>query len=381
MDVFSSVSSDKKIGGIGAFYYEGKKMTTAHLVNFIRMKKMCDITYLVIFYTGDMILDDNEINSLAQKFMLDNQDILVDYVYFDRDVFKIPKKQKVLMSEIEDTPEWKWFAENTDIINIFSVDRPHPVYIQSLLNIISFPRETERIGKLIDNQLLALSGKNVTWFRGICDYINELRTVAKFVYPSFSSSDLYEQYKKTFGSLYAKRIYLPVVSLPTGRVIHNTHLLGPSITSGDDHIFVKIKRDFDVSKSTIEQFKDFVSNNLGRNTFSVYNFAGKSPTTDDLKNKNVFLNVFDAKPDFLPPEVDISINYEPGGETMWVGSSENDIYEVDYLTGKASIKTISGLEEPEILMREIFTNNNCYSMDIKDIFSVLNAHLYNYYKK
>lgn len=373
INAFSSTPSDKKIGGIGAFYYPGKKLTAAHFVNFAKMKKLCDITYLVIFYTGVDVLNDGQIDSLVQSFAEENQNLLVDYVYFDRDTFKIPKKYQninELNANIENTSEWKWFVENTDLLKQFGYSAANQISKQALINIFMFPRETERIGKLIDNQISALSGKNVMWFRGICEYTNDLRTVGKAIYSSLPTSELYEQYKKSSESLYTKRIYLPVVSFPTGRIVHNTHLLRAEPSA--EHIFVKVRRDFDISKSTIEQLIDLVSSNMGESTgFAVYNFEGKTPTTDDLKNKKVFLNVFSD-----PLNV---VDYEPGGEVMWVGSTENDIFEIDYLTGTSTIKTVSGLDEPDVMMKNSY-NSKCSDIVIHEAFEVLKNDLYNAYK-
>jgi len=139
-----------------------------------------------------------------------------------------------------------------------------------------------------------------------------------------------------------------------------------------EHIFVKVRRDFDISKSTIEQLIDLVSSNMGESTgFAVYNFEGKTPTTDDLKNKKVFLNVFSD-----PFNV---VDYEPGGEVMWVGSTENDIFEIDYLTGTSTIKTVSGLDEPDVMMKNSY-NSKCSDIVIHEAFEVLKNDLYNAYK-
>ena len=365
-----SIPSDKVIGAIGAFFYEGKQLTAAHYVNFSRMKLLADVTFVALYNNSFYTRTEEEINNLISDFSNSNQNIIVDFCHIQKEVFfEPPRYSPSDISSIEnimEMEEWKWYNENTDIVSLF--ESACATKFNTSLHIILHPKEVIRLKIQADAELDALKGRKLVWFRGMTDFLHDLKWTGKYLFPNLSNSTLYTEYKRELDSgLFSKRIYLPCIMFPTGRAIHNSNLLTDKISQ---HIFLDMKT-YDYSNSTIEDLRSFITSKIPEgNGYVLCNMEGKIPTTNDLINKRVFLIVFGLRPDMI---------YEPGGEIMLIGMSDDEIFEIDYETGISGFKKVEGLANVTNKILSIYNETCLAKTTVNEVNDEIKAALYNEY--
>lgn len=366
----SSVTNDKTIGAIGAFFYEGKQLTAAHYINFSKMKLLCDVNFVALYNNSFITRTEEEVDNLISDFTNSNQDLILDFCHIQKEVFLEPSKYSAndvaSMENIMNMEEWKWYNENTDIISLFETacGTKH----NTSIHIILHPKEVARLRIQADAEIEALNGKKLVWFRGMVDFLHDLKWTGKYLFPNLGDSTLYTEYKRELDAgLFSKRIYLPCIMFPSGRSVHNSNLLNDKISQ---HIFIDMKT-FDYINSTIEDLETFVSSRVPEgNGYVLCNMEGKIPSTDDLRNKKVFLIVFGTRADMI---------YEPGGETMLIGMSEDEIFEIDYETGISGFKKIEGLGDVTDKIIIIYNENCLTKTTVNDVNNEIKAALYSEY--
>lgn len=364
------IPTDKIIGAIGAFFYEGKQLTAAHYVNFSRMKLLADVTFVALYNNSFIARTEEEINNLINDFSSNNQNAIVDFCHIQKEVFLEQSRYTATdistIENIMEIEEWKWYNENTDIVSIF--ESVCGTKYNTSLHIILHPKEVTRLKIQADAELESLKGRKLVWFRGMTDFLHDLKWTGKYLFPNLGESTLYTEYKRELDSgLFSKRIYLPCIMFPTGRSIHNSNLLTDKISQ---HIFIDMKT-YDYNNSTIEDLRSFISSRIPEgNGYVLCNMEGKIPTTNDLRSKRVFLIVFGLRPDMI---------YEPGGEIMLIGMGEDEIFEIDYETGISGFKKVVGLEEVTNKILTIYNQSCITKTTVNEVNDEIKAALYTEY--
>jgi hypothetical protein len=231
-----------------------------------------------------------------------------------------------------------------------------------------WPRDMKRVKVIYSDFRYALKNRGCIWFRGIVDLINDLKSTAQFLYPEVTVTEHHLIHKEAqTDNICSKRIYLPVVYSPSGRLIHRSNELS---YMAPDHIFFDFEKKFKYQTSTIEDLVEYMSD--FPEGYALFNVRGKTPTTEDLQNKKVFMYVYN---------VSDNLTYEPNGEIKLIGAGLKDYVDVDYISPSLQVKQVTDSRWDDIntIIKQSF-EEKCSGKDVDETTEIIKADLVEYYK-
>lgn len=342
LSAFSDIPTEKTIGSIGFTPYGEKPMTSAHVASMVKMREICDYTFLIVHYSGQ-----NADDFMPHHAMLNEEDPPVDFIYINNLHYPISIEGRLSVwkdkIELIDKDEI-WYSENTDILK--NLEGSGNTYSQ-FWNKIATTQSRYLMAKFTDmfidikDAINSRNGRYIT-FKGDKDIITDLIMVGKYFNGSYTESDTYKIYSVHSECTFpAKRVYISTFRDSDGREVGFKN----NFVVKEETIFNQLSS-VDISNISIEDLKSYISSIIPSGVgFMVLNpKTGKNATTDDIRNKMSMVIVY------CPTNMDESLtSYSPFGEFYWLGKTEQDGFEINYSNGEAVLKQMFTNEVDNII--------------------------------